>query len=142
MRKFRIRKGLADYRVGNFVYHEEVDMVKVSDVSGACSHRVSKMIAKGRQLSLYLESARKGDENARKALEMYAVGVFNVLCTVFDVEFLLIVSNAATECMERHKDIYGIKDDVTEESEREDIEAVRETEALDVELRSKMEDVE
>lgn len=138
MRKFRIKKSSADYQVGNFVYHEEADMVKVSAVSGVCSHRVSKIIAKGRQLSLYLEGARGGDENAQKALEMYAVCVFNMLCTAFDPEYLYIVDNASVECMKRHKELYGIKDEVTEESEKEDLEAARETEALDREIREKV----
>lgn len=143
MRKFRIRKADGrDYRAGNFVFHEEADYIKVSDISGACSHRVSKMIVKGRQLGVYLEDAVKGSEDARKMLEMYAVVSFNVLCTAYDVEMLARLSEVANGCMNRHKELYGMKDEVTEESEREDLEAVRETEALDAELRSAMEGVE
>lgn len=136
MRKFRIRKDVNDYQVGNFIYHEEADRVKVSDVSGFCAHMVSKFIAKGRQLSLYLESARAGNEDAVKALELYAVSVFNLLCTVYDADLMMTVHQASVSCMERHKDIYGMKTAVTDESESEDLESVRECELLDRELRS------
>lgn len=95
MRKFRIRKDVNDYQVGNFIYHEEADRVKVSDVS-----------------------------------------VFNLLCTVYDADLMMTVHQASVSCMERHKDIYGMKTAVTDESESEDLESVRECELLDRELRS------
>lgn len=95
MRKFRTRKDVNDYQVGNFIYHEEADRVKVSDVS-----------------------------------------VFNLPCTVYDVDLMMTVHQASVSCMERHKDIYGMKAEVTGESESEDLESVKEKAALDAELRA------
>lgn len=128
----KVRLDSRDVRTGNFVYTEEEDYVKLQDISRLAVQRVAKSTAKGQMLSMMLSSP---DDNA-KFLEAYAVVSFNFLGTVCDPQMLEEVNAAAVACLNRHKNIYGIKDDVSPEEdaailreERELREAVEEISA-------------
>lgn len=125
MRKSKkLKVGKDDVRVGNFIYHREDDYIKVSDVSGMVSHRVSIYSVKGQQLQIALDGVDT-DPRYRTWLEQYAVVLYNVLCCVFDVEFLSQINKSAVECAERHKKLY-----VKEVSDQEDariLDEVKET---------------
>lgn len=103
-RKFKINK--SDMQVGNFVYHIEKDAVKVSDISGVVSHRISTLIPKGQ----FILGAIK--EKQTKWLEAYAVVMFNALSCVSDEQFLTDVNKAAVDCISRHPQLYGLKPDI------------------------------
>ena len=122
--KFKINKG--DRRVGNFVYHLEKNAVKVSDINGIVSHRISTFTPKGQFVAMAVEQKDKEDW-----LMAYAVTVFNVLCAVPDATYMEELNKSAKECVERHPDIYGVKPNIDEseddkilENEKEVHEAV------------------
>lgn len=118
--KVKLEKG--DVRVGNFVYHPEPNHIKMTDINGFVSFRVSTFSAQGAFLQLLLK------EKDNKVLNNYAAVMFNVLGVIPDNDYLLAINTAAEECLKRHKSLYGIKDEVTEETETEDMAAA---EALD-----------
>lgn len=122
--KFKINKG--DRRVGNFVYHLENNAVKVSDINGIVSHRISTFTPKGQFVAMAVEQKDKEDW-----LMAYAVTVFNVLSCVPDATFMEELNKSAKDCVERHPDIYGVKpgidktdDDKILENEKEVHDAV------------------
>lgn len=122
--KFKINKG--DRRVGNFVYHLEKNAVKVSDINGIVSHRISTFTPKGQFVAMAVEQKDKEDW-----LMAYAVTAFNVLSCVPDATFMEELNKSAKDCLERHPDIYGVKpgidkadDDKILENEKEVHDAV------------------
>lgn len=115
-----------DIRVGNFVFHEEDGHVKVEDVAGAMSARVSKYIAKGQFLVMAMDECA-GDDGLRNYLQNIAATTFNFLSCVPDYEFMREVNEAVGRCLDRHKDIYGIKEVVDAEEDAKDLQDVKET---------------
>lgn len=103
--KFKINKG--DRQVGNFVYHLEKYAVKVSDINGIVSHRISTLTPKGQFVAMAVEQKDKEDW-----LMAYAVTVFNMLCVVPDETFMSELNKSAKDCLERHRDLYGLKKDI------------------------------
>lgn len=112
-----------DVRVGNFVFTLEPDYIKVQDISLTVTHRISRNIARGQLLGMLLAEPEKYERDLRN----YAALMFNLLCTVPDAEFYDDIYRASVRCVNRHKDIYGIKDDISEE---EDAQIVREEKEL------------
>lgn len=104
-KKFKINKG--DRRVGNFIYHLEKEAVKVSDINGMVSHRISTFTPKGQFVAMAVEQKDKEDW-----LMAYAVTVFNILSCVPDATYLEELNKSAKDCIERHPEIYGIKKDI------------------------------
>lgn len=98
--------GRNDTRIGNFVFHLENGAVKVSDLNGIVSHRISTLIPKGK----FLEMALK--EKKEEWLHGYCAVMFNALSCVPDAEFFDALNKAAVDCVNRHKDLYGIKDNI------------------------------
>lgn len=128
--KGRVRLDGRDVRVGNFVYTDEDGYVKLQDISRTVVQRISKDTAKGRLLSLMLSAP----EESAKFLEAYAAVSYNFLGVVVDPRLLVEVNAATVACLNRHGDVYGMKDDVTAE---EDAAVLRE----ERELRDAMEDI-
>lgn len=122
-----------DVRVGNFIYHNEKDFVKVSDINGFVSHRISKFIPKGRFLSMALEEP---DETKTQWLQAYATVLFNVLSCVPDKDFLDELNRSAVVCAERHRNLYNVKDDIS----REEDDAVLEDEKNNVKAMEELKD--
>lgn len=112
-----------DVRAGNFVFTLEPDYIKVQDISLTVTHRISRNIARGQLLGMLLAEPEKYARDLRN----YAALMFNLLCTVPDAEFYDDIYRASVRCVNRHKDIYGIKDDITED---EDAQIVREEREL------------
>ena len=110
-RKLKISK--KDVRVGNFAFHAESDFVKVYDINNIMSHRISTLTPKGKILAMALEDR---DANERWLMNYVAV-MFNVLSCVPDPEFFADLNRAAEACLSRHKDLYGIKEDISEEED-------------------------
>lgn len=115
MSKFKISKD--DLRIGNFVFHEEKGHIKVSDLNGNVTHRISTWIAKGQVLKAAMDGLKDGDSNMERYLENYAVVTFNFLSAVPDADLHKEVLESTIACINRHKDVYGIKDDITPEED-------------------------
>lgn len=112
MRKSRAKCGPGEIRVGNFFVKEESGHIKVRDLNDVSSHRVLLSIPKGQMLKSLLVAARNGESQAKNFLHSYAVVMYNLLSCVPDDQFLLGINELAVECMNRHKELYGIKDDI------------------------------
>lgn len=100
-----------DKRVGNFYFHVEDNYIKWGDVNGMMSHRCSLRSSRGLYLQWLLS------ENKEDMLKAYAVVMFNVFGCMPDAEFLEVVNKAATECVDRHPELYGIKPDISKEED-------------------------
>lgn len=116
----KLKLSKRDYRVGNFVVSDEDSHIKVQDISRMVSFRVSKMIPKG-QLLLSMVKDRQDT-----ALQNYIAVAYNFLGTIPDLEMLQRVNEECVACLERHKEFYGVSDNVSEEEDREMLEDAKE----------------
>lgn len=114
MSKFKISPN--DIRVGNFVYHDESNHIKISDIQGNVTHRISKFVAKGQILMAAMQNSKE-DEGQKTYLENYAVVTFNFLSAVPDSQLFSEVLQSTVDCINRHKDIYGIKEDIAKKED-------------------------
>lgn len=105
----KVKLDKRDVRIGNFVYTIEPDHIKIQDISLTITHRINRHIAKGQLLEMMLEDAGK----YKNDLHNYATLMYNFLCTVPDVTFYEDINKAVLDCINRHKDVYGIKEDIT-----------------------------
>lgn len=136
-KKLKLRKAkvvAGDIRIGNFIFHKEEGYVKIADTAGMMSHRISVLIPKGRLLAEAIEQA-KSTEGAKKFLESYSVVMFNVLGCVIDNQFLTELNEAAHKAVNRHKDLYGIKDDIDKKEDDIILGEVKKTQEAIKELR-------
>lgn len=110
-----------DKRVGNFVLSVENGHYKLQDIGGLFSVRVSTALIAGRMIQECM-----GDAESSNFLHNYAAVMYNVACCVPDIEFLGELQKAVTECVNRHKDLYGLKEDISDEEDakilREEVE--------------------
>lgn len=105
--------GKGDVRVGkHFVIHDERGHYKIEPVSGWFSLRVPKRAHAGMMITAALVSREKGEDEGARFLESYCAVVMNFLSAVPDVEFLTAVNDAAIADVDRHKDLYGVRDEV------------------------------
>ena len=105
----KIKLDKRDTRVGNFVYTLEENHIKVQDISLTITHRIHRGIAKAQLLEMMLEDPKKYETD----LHNYATLIYNVLCTVPDATLYDDLNKAVLACINRHKDVYGIKEDIT-----------------------------
>lgn len=105
---------------GNFIYKNEADYVKITDINSNMTHRMSKMLSMGQMLSIALK------EKHNEWLENYAALVWLFSNIVTDEQFFLDINKVCEECINRHKDLYGIKENISEEENQEIIDETRE----------------
>lgn len=131
-KKAKLRKAkfvAGDIRVGNFIFHKEDGYVKISDVAGMLSHRLSVLTPKG---WLIADLMSQNTEAAKKNLEQYAVVMFNVLGCIADNQFLSEINQSALDAVNRHKDLYGVKENISKQEDDQILQEVKETqEAID-----------
>lgn len=123
--------GIADRRVGNFVYSVEEGHIVVGDIGGCFIHRVSRGSLKGRFLEYAIE------DSADATLEMYACVMYNVIGCVPDAEFLMVLNEAANACYGRHPELYSVDPNISDEEDAEILEGVRETMETEREILEK-----
>lgn len=100
-------------QVGNFVYKNEPEHIKICDINSQMTHRVGKHLNIGRFLEMGL---KEKDDNS---LTNYATLLWLFSNILPDVEFVKDINKACTDCVNRHKDFYGIKEDITPEEDKE-----------------------
>jgi hypothetical protein len=118
-RKLKLSKD--ERQIGNFVFKNEAEYIKISDINSNMTHRVSKSLNIGRMLEMALK------EKNTNWLHNYAAMTWNFSNIVTDEQFFLDIDKACRECINRHKDLYGIKEDISTE---EDSEILREAEEV------------
>lgn len=107
-------------QIGNFVFKNEAEHIKITDINSNLSHRVAKALNIGRML----EMALKDKQNTW--LHNYASMVWNFSNIVTDEQFFLDIDKACVDCVNRHKEFYGIKEDITTDADKEILEESRE----------------
>ena len=117
--KLKLSKDERQY--GNFVFKNEEEHVKICDINSNLTHRVSKSLNIGQMLSIALK------EKQTKYLENYASLVWMFSNIVTDEQFFLDIDKACVDCVNRHKEFYGIKEDITKEKDDEILQEAKET---------------
>lgn len=108
-------------QIGNFVYKNEPEHIKICDINSQMTHRVAKHLNIGRMLEMALKEKRDN------WLANYAAMTWLFSNIVTDEQFFLDIDKACVDCVNRHKDFYGIKDDITTEQDAEILQEAKET---------------
>ena len=107
-------------QIGNFVYKNEAEHIKICDINSAMTHRVSKKLNIGRMLEIALK------ERQDNYLANYAAMTWLFSNIVTDEQFFMDIDKACVACVNRHKEFYGIKEDITPEADKEILEESKE----------------
>lgn len=94
-------------RIGNFIVKDEDGHIKLSDIGGLFTHRMSKATPIG----AFLKGAwdeMSADEQTKKGIGNWIAVIFTVFATVPDVDFMTEVYESAERCMQRHPEAYGM----------------------------------
>ena len=117
--KLKLSKG--ERQIGNFVWKNEAEHIKITDINSNLSHRVSKTLNIGRMLEMALK------ERHDNYLGNYAAMVWLFSNIVTDEQFFLDIDKACVDCVNRHKEFYGIKEDIIPEQDKEILQEAKET---------------
>lgn len=107
-------------QVGNFIYKNEPEHIKICDINSQMTHRVAKHLNIGRMLEMALK------EKQDNYLANYAAMTWLYSNIVTDEQFFLDINKACVACVNRHKEFYGIKEDITPEQDKEILEESKE----------------
>ncbi len=107
-------------QIGNFVYKNEPEHIKICDINSQMTHRVAKHLNIGRMLEMALK------EKQDNYLANYAAMTWIYSNIVTDEQFFLDIDKACVDCVNRHKEFYGIKEDITPEQDKEILEESKE----------------
>lgn len=130
--KVRLEKG--EVRLGNFFIRDEGEdkPIKVVDLNGCFSIRVSKRMPLGIWLTNIMEMGEKGHETLRT----WIATMWAVLSMVPDQEFVEGLVKTADACLERHPDWYGgRKGEATEEEDAAALEEVKNLNEFEEDVR-------
>ena len=108
-------------QIGNFVYKNELEHIKICDINSQMTHRVAKHLNIGRMLEMALK------ERQDTYLANYAAMTWLFSNIVTDEQFFLDIDKACVDCVNRHKEFYGIKEDITKEQDKEILQEAQET---------------
>jgi hypothetical protein len=128
-KKGKVKLETGDRRVGNFVYHREKAHYKLQDIGGLMSLRVSNTLMAGVMMSEIM------DDGGENFLGNYAATMWNLICCVPDIELMADVHKAVTACLNRHKDLYGLKEDLSAEEDAKILREEMELHEAEVEAR-------
>lgn len=115
----RLKLAKGERQIGNFIYKDEPGYIKISDINSAMTHRVSKHLNIGRLLEMALK------ERSDNYLANYASMTWLYSNIVTDEQFFMDINKACVDCIERHKEFYGIKDDIAPETDKEILDEVQ-----------------
>ena len=135
--KGKLKLSSDDVRVGNFVIHTEKEHYKIRDINSVFSFRCANFTPIGQLFKAAILNMKSGDKNSENFIHDYCAVMYNVLSVAPDYEFLSDAQKCALDCLNRHKDLYGIKDDISKE---EDDKILKETaDLLDAENAARLE---
>lgn len=107
-------------QIGNFIYKNEPEYIKICDINSQMTHRIAKHLNIGRMLEMALK------ERKDQYLANYAAMTWLFSNIVTDEQFFLDIDKACVDCVNRHKEFYGIKEDITPEQDKEILEESKE----------------
>ena len=102
-----VRLAQNERRIGNYFIKDYEKSISLSDLGGVMMFRVSKSMPIGIWLHNLYE---RNDEAAIGSIHAYVATFWSVLSVVPDDQYLQVLLGGAKDCLERHKDWYGIKD--------------------------------
>ena len=108
-------------QIGNFVFKNEPEYIKICDINSQITHRVAKHLNIGRMLEMAFV------EKKDQYLGNYAAMVWLFSNIVTDEQFFMDIDKACVACVNRHKEFYGIKEDITPEADNEILQEAKET---------------
>lgn len=108
-------------QIGNFVFKNEPEYIKICDINSQITHRVAKHLNIGRMLEMAFM------EKKDQYLGNYAAMVWLFSNIVTDEQFFMDIDNACVACVNRHKEFYGIKEDITPEADKEILQEAKDT---------------
>jgi hypothetical protein len=100
-------------QIGNFIFKNEAEHVKISDINSQMTHRISKSLNIGKMIEMGL------NDKQDVWLSNYAALTWLYSNIITDEQFFLDIDKACSECINRHKDFYGIKEDISEDADME-----------------------
>lgn len=113
-------------QIGNFIFKNEEEHIKICDINSQITHRVAKHLNIGRMLEMALKDKQDN------WLGNYAAMVWLFSNIVTDEQFFVDIDKACVDCVNRHKEFYGIKEDITPEQDKEILDEVKAaTEAIE-----------
>ena len=107
-------------QIGNFIFKREAEFIKICDINSQMTHRVSKQLNIGRMLDMALKDRQDN------WLGNYAAMTWMYSNIVTDEQFFLDIDKACVGCVNRHKEFYGISEDITPEADKEILDEARE----------------
>lgn len=108
-------------QIRNFVFKNEDEHIKICDINSQITHRVGKHLNIGRMLEMALKDKQDN------WLGNYAAMLWLFSNIVTDEQFFHDIDKACVDCVNRHKEFYGIKEDITPEQDKEIIDEVKAT---------------
>ena len=108
-------------QIGNFVWKNEENHIKICDINSQMTHRVAKHLNIGRMLEMALKDKQDN------WLANYAAMTWMFSNIVTDEQFFLDIDKACVDCVNRHKEFYGIEENITPERDKEIIQEAKET---------------
>lgn len=112
--KIKLEKG--EQRFGNFICGIESDCIRVADINHTFMSVVNLQTARGQQLKEMLAGAWKS-KNKRQFMEAYCTVMMQCSTCVVDYPLLTAMMQDSHDCIFRHKDVYGIKDEISKEED-------------------------
>lgn len=117
----RLKLSKDERQYGNFIWKNEAEHIKICDINGNLTHRVSKKLTIGQMMEIALK------EKQTVWLENYATLLWLFSNIVTDEQFFVDIDKACNECAYRHPEIYGLEPNI---SKVEDDEILRESEEV------------
>ena len=117
----RLKLAKGERQIGNFIYKNEPEYIKICDINSQMTHRVAKHLNIGRMLEMALK------EKQDNWLANYAAMTWIYSNIVTDEQFFLDIDKACVDCVNRHKEFYGIKEDIAKEKDDEILQEAKET---------------
>lgn len=111
----RVKLEFRERRAGNYFFKMENGHIKIQDINGVFSVRVSVRMPIGIWLKSIIEKGAEGEAT----LKTYAAVLWSMLSVAPDDEFVQDIIKSSQSALERHPDWYGFKADASEEENRE-----------------------
>lgn len=128
----KLKLDAKDTRVGNFVFTDELEHVKVQDLGSTFVLRVGKRMPLGIWLANILGMGEKGNDT----LHTWVATLFSALSPAPDNDYIVDLLKAADSAIHRHPDWYGIKEDATDAEHDDALNEVKEMKQFEEEVKN------
>lgn len=105
-----------DIQVGNFIFSQDDNFIYLQDINEAAFFKLRKMSSTAAQ---YIEILLKDEKKNETALGLEAATAYLYLTTVKDSQCIEKIINSLAECINRHKDLFNIRENISEEENKQ-----------------------